>query len=545
MWSKSLFSQARLQLAMANEVILSLSDAEAYLLSGLKHQVMGWAAIERSRRRQSSRLMQLKEGDACTKFFHQRAKGRKKRNLISYLKNSEGHLVWNHDEKEDIIYQHFSGILGTKGTRSHTLDWERLELQRIEDPLLDRPFTEDEILHSIKELPAEKAPGPYGFTGTFYKTCWPIIKGEIMAALHSFHNLRAGPLEKLNGANIVLIPKSDLVEEAKDFRPISLIHSFGKLITKTLATRLSPHINSLISTSQSVFIKRRCIHDNFMYVRNLARAYYRTKTPALVFKLDISKAFDMVSWEYMLKLLEHRGFSARWRDWLALLFSSSHSTVLLNGIPGARINHARGLRQGDPLSPFLFILAIDTLQKVLDLATEDGFLSPLRGRQARLRLSLYADDAVIFVNPAQEEVRALFTTLQQFGEATGLQLNMSKCMAALIRCSNLNLDVILDSFSGQRVEFPLIYLGLPLTLGRLKIAHVQSIIDRTRSSLAGWQGRLLNPAGRRDLVRSVLSAIPVYLLTSLKPPKQLFKDIEPAAGSYGQETVNCTGVNAR
>lgn len=380
----------------------------------------------------------------------------------------------------------------------------------------------------MKEIPREKAPGPDGFTGTFYKTCWPIIKEDIVAAFNSFHNLCAGSLEKLNGANIVLIPKSDLAEEAKDFRPISLIHSFGKLITKTLAIRLSPSISSLVSSSQSAFIKRRCIHDNFMYVRNLARAYHRTRTPALLFKLDISKAFDTVSWEYMMDLLQHRGFSTRWRDWLALLFRSSHSTVLLNGTPGAKINHARGLRQGDPLSPFLFILAIDTLQRVLELATEDGFLSPLRGRQARLWLSLYADDAVIFINPIQGEVRALFTVLQHFGSTTGLCLNMSKCMVAPIRCSSLNLEEILEGFGGQRVGFPMIYLGLPLTLGRLKIVHVQPIIDNTRSRLAGWQGKLLNPAGRRELVRSVLSAIPVYLLTSIKPPKQLFPDIDKA-----------------
>lgn len=156
-----------------------------------------------------------------------------------------------------------------------------------------------------------------------------------------------------------------------------------------------------------------------MYVRNLARAYNRTRTPALLFKLDISKAFDTVSWEYILELLEHRGFSTRWRDWLSLLFKTSHSSVLLNGAPGERINHARGLQQGDPLSPYLFILAIDTLQRILELATQEGVLSPLRGRFAKLRLPLYADDAAIFLNPDRREVVALFNILEQFENASG------------------------------------------------------------------------------------------------------------------------------
>lgn len=206
-----------------------------------------------------------------------------------------------------------------------------MDLPKISDPSMDAVFTQTELDNVIKELPSEKAPGLDGFTGSFYKQCWTIIRDDVLAAMVCFHELRTGPLEKLNSANIVLIPKIDVPEHIKDFRPISLIHSFGKLITKTLALRLSRHISSLVSHSQSAFIKRRCIQDNYMYVRNLARAYHRTKTPALLFKLDISKALDTVSWEYILGLLEHRGFSPRWREWLSTLFRTSQSAVLLNG----------------------------------------------------------------------------------------------------------------------------------------------------------------------------------------------------------------------
>jgi hypothetical protein len=124
---------------------------------------------------------------------------------------------------------------------------------------MDLPFTEEEIANTIRELPAEKAPRPDGFTGTFYKSCWTIIKHDLMAAVQCFYHLRAGPLEHLNGALIVLIPKTEIPEQASDFRPISLINSFAKLITKTLSIRLSVHIDDLISNSQSAFIKGRYI----------------------------------------------------------------------------------------------------------------------------------------------------------------------------------------------------------------------------------------------------------------------------------------------
>ena len=340
------------------------------------------------------------------------------------------------------------------------------------------------------------------------------------------HSLNTGPLHKLNGASIVLLPKKEAAEAVKDYRPISLIHSFAKIVSKVLAMRLSQQINTLISDSQSAFIKRRCIQDNFLYVRNLARAYHRTKTPALLLKMDISKAFDSVSWEYIFELLEARGFPQRWRDWLALIFTSSTSSVLLNRVPGQSITHKRGLRQGDPLSPYLFILAIDILVKIFELATNDGRLTALRGRHAKLRLSLYADDAVVFINSIKQDVDMVIRIMQRFGDATGLHINLEKSSVAPIRCQDVNLDDILASFSGQRVGFPLTYLGIPITIGRLRLVHLQSIKDKALTKLSGWQCRLLNPGGRRVLVRSVLSSLPVYMLTVLKPPKAFVKDFD-------------------
>jgi len=140
-------------------------------------------------------------------------------------------------------------------------------------------------------------------------------------------------------------------------------------------------------------------------------------------------------------------------EWLTLILKSSHSTILLNGLEGTQINHARGHRQGDPLSPYLFILAIDTLHGILELA--NGTLLPLRGRHAKMRLSLYADDTIIFINPIHDEVNALFGILEHFGSVTGLKLNLSKCTVAPIRRGNLDLDHILRNFAATKVNFPI------------------------------------------------------------------------------------------
>lgn len=136
-----------------------------------------------------------------------------------------------------------------------------------------------------------------------------------------------------------------------------------------------------------------------MYVRGLARHYHTTKTSACLIKLDITKAFDFVSWEFLLELLSRKGFPTRWTDWLSSILSSSSSSIMLNCYLGEEIRHRRGLRQGDPFSPYLFILAIDVLNSIFDHATQEGYLTKLKGRHASLRISMYADDVVIFTNP--------------------------------------------------------------------------------------------------------------------------------------------------
>lgn len=176
----------------------------------------------------------------------------------------------------------------------------------------------------------------------------------------------------------------------------------------------------------------------------------------------------------------------------------------------------------------LFILAIDPLHRLLRAATEQGILAPLSNHCVNTRVSLYADDAILFANPSRREIDNLMAILIFFGDAMGLEINPEKSSVAAIRCEGIDLQDVLQGFRGRIVGFPMTYLGLPITLSRLCLVHLQFILDWIRARLAGWKVHLLSMAGRRVLVQCVLTAMPTYAFTVLQAPIKFFKDVDRA-----------------
>jgi hypothetical protein len=259
----------------------------------------------------------------------------------------------------------------------------------------------------------------------------------------------------------------------QDFRPISLIHSLCKLITKT-SLRLAPHMNSLVLPNQSVFIKGRALHDNFRTVHLSAKSLHARLIPAVLLNIDIAKAFDSVSWPFLFYVLRHMCFPARWINWLSILFSSASTRILLKGMPGGRICNAHGLCQGDPLSPLLFVIAMDALNTIFRRADEARLLTPLQPRAMKYNVFLYADDVVIFLAPLTQDVRVVRAILDIFAASSGLCTNIAKCSMSPIRCMQEDVDRVQQAFPCQITPFPCKYLGVPLSIHKLRARKICS-----------------------------------------------------------------------
>ena len=203
----------------------------------------------------------------------------------------------------------------------------------------------------IFDLHPEKAPRPDGYTGLFFRKCRDLIKNGLVGAVLHFQNLITQNIFLLNSAIIALLPKHQGANKPNEFRPISLLHCFAKIIAKILASRLQPFMHRLTSQCQNAFSKGQSIHDNFVYVQEMAKSFIQKEVPAVMIKLDLSKAFDSVAWEFLLKLLQFRGFGS-----ISAMFLSASTKVLVNSQVTDQILHRKGLKQGDPFLPSLFVL---------------------------------------------------------------------------------------------------------------------------------------------------------------------------------------------
>jgi len=222
--------------------------------------------------------MNIAEGDANTRFFHLQACHRKRKSYVDKIQLNDVVLIQEED-KAQAFFNFYDDLLGTPSAPSLKLDFGELGIPSIDLSGTDSCFTEEEVWQAIQETHPEKAPGPDGFTGTFYRTAWPIIKHDIMRAFHSLWSLDSRSVYRTNQAYMILLKKKTDAANVGDFRPISLIHSVAKLFTKVLARRIAPFMHSLVRNNQSAFITGRLIHENFKAVQLTAKLLHRKRSP--------------------------------------------------------------------------------------------------------------------------------------------------------------------------------------------------------------------------------------------------------------------------
>ena len=238
-------------------------------------------------------------------------------------------------------------------------------------------------------------------------------------------------LKSLNNTFLVLIPKKSGAEDLGDFRPISFLGGLYKLLAKVLAYRLKKVVGKVVSTAQNAFVTGRQILDASLIANEVIDSWQKRKEKGLICKWDIEKAYDSINWKFLLKVLQKMGFGSKWLGWMWSCLSSAKFSVLVNGVPTGFFSSTKGLRQGNPLSPYLFVMGMEVLDVLIRRAVEGGFLlggSIRGGSRSTLNIShlLFVDDTIVLCEASKEHLTHLSWILLWFEAASGLRINLAK-----------------------------------------------------------------------------------------------------------------------
>jgi len=292
---------------------------------------------------QKSRVQWCKLGDKNTRFFHLAATIRQKRNQMLSLE-VDGKMLSNPVEMKIVVFNFFRNLYShhdrSRPSRYH-LEFQML--QPSSSAALECPFSAEEIKAAVWNCEGNKAPGPDGVNFFFIKKAWSTIGGDITRMVEEFYQSNLLP-SGINSSFVTLIPKINCTVKLADFRPISLVGSLYKIISKMLAIRLKHVMPEVITDNQTAFIKGRQILDSVLIV-NEAIAYIKAKQgKAYLFKLDFHKAFNSVLWEYINEVMASMGFGTRWRGWIMQCISTAKMAILVNGSPTKEFSLEKGLR---------------------------------------------------------------------------------------------------------------------------------------------------------------------------------------------------------
>ncbi|KAJ0588293.1 putative RNA-directed DNA polymerase [Helianthus annuus] len=322
---------------------------------------------------------------------------------------------------------------------------------------------------------------------------------------------------------IALIPKVKDPVSLGNFRPISLVGVISKVISKVIANRFRKVLDGVISNSQSAFLSGRYILDGPLIVNELITWVKKRKDRAFLFKIDFEKAFDNVRWSFVVNVLHQMGFPSTWVKWISGILKSARSSVLVNGATTFQFRCEKGMRQGDPLSPFLFLVVMEALSRMLSRAKEAGIIKgiPTPNNGPVISHLLYADDAIVLGEWCREELGNVLRILRCFFLCSGLKINLDKSSLFGIGVNSDDTKEMAFEFGCKPDSLPFIYLGLKVGANMNRISNWQPVYEAFRSRLSSWKGHLLSIGGRVVLIKSVLESLPSFYFSLYKAPKKV------------------------
>lgn len=398
---------------------------------------------------------------------------------------------------------------------------EHFNFKRIEaedNELLIRCFSEEEVRKAVWDCDSSDSenPGPDGVNFAFVKEFWELIKVDFLRVVMEFHT--NGKLVKGNDCSFVmLVPKKYNPMNVSDFRRVSLNGCIYRVISKVLANRLKHVISKVISEPQSVIVGGRRVLDGVCIANEIVNEAKRMKKELMMFKVSFGgKAYESIDWSYLDYVMEKMRFHARWRQWILECLKAASVSALRNGSPIEEFEIGCGLRREDPLSPFLFLIAIESFnlmtRKMVELESFSGFR--FEGSDEQISHLQYEDNILIIGDNNCENIIGIKAILYGMTFLMGLRCHFYKSPLVGINISPTWLEDAASRLHCEIGSLPFTYLGLPIGENPRKSSTWQTVLDALRNRLSDWKNKLLSVGGRVVIIKSLLSALLVYFVSS-------------------------------
>lgn len=278
---------------------------------------------------------------------------------------------------------------------------------------------------------------------------------------------------------------------------------------------------SIISEFQGAFVDNRQLTDGILIASELIGAREKTNIPDLVVKVDLEKAFDNISWCCLDYTLSRCGFGMVWRNWIKWCLSTARFSMTINGTSSAMFRSGKGIKQGDPISPFLFIMIVEVLSVMIKLVA--GF-KPSENAFSITHLQ-FTDDLIVFLDNDVEQIQNLKNILLAFELISGLRVNFKKSVVVVVGNALYTAECAL-LFGCRMTSFPMKYLGIPLGNKSKAVGVWDIILQKFQKKLSIWQRRYLSKGGRLMLIKHVLSSLHVYYVSLFQLPASVEKQME-------------------
>ncbi|WOL19714.1 hypothetical protein Cni_G28516 [Canna indica] len=292
---------------------------------------------------------------------------------------------------------------------------------------MERMFTERKVWDAINSMGRGKSPGRDGFILEFYVNRWKEIKEPIMAEMKMIYDYGIVPKE-WKEIILIMIPKVEKPKKVIEYRLIALCNVIYKIFAKMLVNRIRNTLKIVIGKEQYAFTPERNMHDSILLVNEIVHKTNKSKAkfPVIIIKIDLEKAYDRVDWRVVVKIMKLMGYLEKVIRWISNCMEGISYCYKINGVNSRHFESKKGLRQGDPLSPYLFIILEQLLSEMMNVAVKERKIDSFMFEENVISHTLFADDIVFFIKGNSKSCKNLKTLLSEYCSISGQKLNLSK-----------------------------------------------------------------------------------------------------------------------